>query len=139
LEWATTSPPPPQNFTFIPVATSRTPLWDTPELPVATGLSAERREILVTSLVESEPQCVEPSPRPSIWPFVTAMVVSVTLQTADAPLFGFTPLEDQQLAGLFLWVPGGAIYLAAGLWLLSRWLNHARMPARINNAIANRN
>jgi cytochrome c oxidase assembly factor CtaG len=43
-------------------------------------------------------------------------------QTQDAPLFGWTPLEDQQLAGLFMWVPGGAIYLAAGLWLLGRWL-----------------
>jgi putative membrane protein len=43
-------------------------------------------------------------------------------QTQDAPLFGWTPLEDQQLAGLFMWVPGGAIYLAAGLWLIGRWL-----------------
>ena len=48
-------------------------------------------------------------------------------QTQDAPLFGWTPLQDQQLAGLFMWVPGGAIYLAAGLWLLARWLNG---PAR---------
>lgn len=44
------------------------------------------------------------------------------LQTVDAPQFGLTPLEDQQLAGLFMWVPGGAIYLAAGLWLIGRWL-----------------
>jgi cytochrome c oxidase assembly factor CtaG len=44
------------------------------------------------------------------------------LQTADAPSFGLTPLEDQQLAGLFMWVPGGAVYLAAGIWLLARWL-----------------
>ncbi len=28
LEWATTSPPPPENFAAIPVATSRRPLWD---------------------------------------------------------------------------------------------------------------
>jgi len=28
LEWATTSPPPPENFSAIPVATSRRPLWD---------------------------------------------------------------------------------------------------------------
>lgn len=43
-------------------------------------------------------------------------------QTRDAYLFGLTPLQDQQLAGLFMWVPGGAIYLAAGLWLIGRWL-----------------
>ncbi|MBV9992350.1 MAG: cytochrome c oxidase assembly protein [Alphaproteobacteria bacterium] len=54
------------------------------------------------------------------------------LQTADAPLFGLKPLEDQQLAGLFMWVPGGAIYLCAGLWLLGRWL--VRPPlSRIGN------
>jgi putative membrane protein len=43
-------------------------------------------------------------------------------QTQEAPLFGWTPLEDQQMAGLFMWVPGSVFYLAAGLWLISRWL-----------------
>jgi cytochrome c oxidase assembly factor CtaG len=51
-------------------------------------------------------------------------------QTRDAPFFGWSPLEDQQLAGLFMWVPGGAIYLLAGLWLISRWLGSAR-PQRL--------
>jgi cytochrome c oxidase assembly factor CtaG len=46
-------------------------------------------------------------------------------QTADAPRFGLTPLEDQQLAGLFMWFPGGVIYLAAGL-LLAAWLASPR-------------
>ena len=50
------------------------------------------------------------------------------LQTADAPLFGLTPLEDQQLAGLFMWVPGGAIYLAAGLALAAAWLGSGKNP-----------
>jgi cytochrome c oxidase assembly factor CtaG len=50
------------------------------------------------------------------------------LQTHDAPLFGLTPLEDQQLAGLFMWVPGGAIYLCCGLALLYAWLS--RKPQR---------
>lgn len=31
--------------------------------------------------------------------------------------FGLTPIEDQQLAGLIMWVPAGAIYLIAGLYL----------------------
>lgn len=48
------------------------------------------------------------------------------LQTADAPAFGLTPLEDQQLAGLFMWVPGGALYLVAGLALGWLWLKAAR-------------
>jgi putative membrane protein len=50
------------------------------------------------------------------------------LQTHDAPLFGLTPLEDQQLAGLFMWVPGGAIYLCCGLALLYGWLSRRRPP-----------
>jgi putative membrane protein len=53
------------------------------------------------------------------------------LQTQDAPLFGLTPLEDQQLAGLFMWVPGGAIYLACGLGLLWAWLSH-RSPSALD-------
>jgi cytochrome c oxidase subunit 1 len=79
LEWATASPPPSYNFAYIPVCTDSQPLWATPEPPVATGLSAERREIVVTSLVEAEPQMVEAVVQPSIWPFVSALVISVAL------------------------------------------------------------
>lgn len=31
-------------------------------------------------------------------------------QTVDAPSFGLTALQAQQLAGLFMWIPGGAVY-----------------------------
>lgn len=30
--------------------------------------------------------------------------------------WGLTPLEDQQLAGLIMWAPAAALYLAAALW-----------------------
>jgi putative membrane protein len=39
--------------------------------------------------------------------------------------WGLTPLEDQQLAGLIMWVPGGIVYLAAGLWMFRLWLNES--------------
>ena len=39
-----------------------------------------------------------------------------------APLWGLTPLEDQQLAGLIMWVPGGLSYLLATGWLVIDWL-----------------
>ncbi len=42
--------------------------------------------------------------------------------TATAPAWGLTPLEDQQLGGLIMWIPGGAIYVIAGLALIGRWL-----------------
>jgi len=38
-------------------------------------------------------------------------------------VFGLTPLEDQQLGGLIMWVPGGAAYLAAALAIVGAWLS----------------
>jgi cytochrome c oxidase assembly factor CtaG len=37
--------------------------------------------------------------------------------------FGLTPEEDQQLAGLIMWIPGGLFHLAAALWFLAAWLS----------------
>lgn len=36
--------------------------------------------------------------------------------------FGLSPAEDQQLAGLLMWVPGGLVHAAAGIALLARGL-----------------
>jgi cytochrome c oxidase assembly factor CtaG len=36
---------------------------------------------------------------------------------------GLTPAEDQQLAGLLMWIPGGAFHGAAALVFLWKWLN----------------
>jgi putative membrane protein len=44
-------------------------------------------------------------------------------QTAYAPLFGLTPLEDQQLAGLVMWVPAGTLYAVTALAMLGLWLS----------------
>jgi cytochrome c oxidase assembly factor CtaG len=38
--------------------------------------------------------------------------------------FGLTPSEDQQLAGVLMWVPGGLVHAGAGLALLARWLRN---------------
>lgn len=37
--------------------------------------------------------------------------------------WGLEPLEDQQLAGLIMWAPAPAIYLAAALVIAGRWLS----------------
>ena len=42
-----------------------------------------------------------------------------------AQLWGITPIEDQQLGGLIMWVPAGLVYLAAGLALFAAWLRHS--------------
>jgi putative membrane protein len=41
-------------------------------------------------------------------------------ETAGA--FGLDPLADQQLGGLLMWVPGGASYVVAALFVAARWL-----------------
>jgi putative membrane protein len=42
--------------------------------------------------------------------------------------YGLSPRQDQQLAGLIMWIPGGGIYLAAALVLFTAWLK-ASEPA----------
>jgi putative membrane protein len=41
---------------------------------------------------------------------------------SDLDAFGLTPAEDQQLAGVLMWVPGGLVHAGAGLVLLARRL-----------------
>lgn len=46
-----------------------------------------------------------------------------------AASWGLTALEDQQLAGLIMWIPGGVIYAGAALAFAARWISgsaHAR-------------
>jgi putative membrane protein len=48
------------------------------------------------------------------------------LLTTDA--WGLTPLQDQQLAGAIMWVPGGLVYLGAAAVLVVRWLAAGPAP-----------
>lgn len=42
--------------------------------------------------------------------------------------WGLSPLEDQQAAGLIMWAPAAAVYLAAALLVLGRWLGPDARP-----------
>jgi putative membrane protein len=44
--------------------------------------------------------------------------------------FGLSPAEDQQLAGLLMWVPGGLVHAGAALALMRRLLTNADPDAR---------
>ncbi|MCW2241094.1 cytochrome c oxidase assembly protein [Azospirillum canadense] len=76
------------------------------------------------------------SGRPAFAAFGTSMhlvLLSFLLVFARGTLFpyhltttqpwGLSPLEDQQLGGLIMWLPGGLAYLAAALWAMARWLS----------------
>ena len=41
---------------------------------------------------------------------------------ATTAAWGLTPLADQQAAGLIMWAPAAAVYLAAALLVLGRWI-----------------
>lgn len=41
-----------------------------------------------------------------------------------------TPLEDQQIGGLIMWVPAGLVYIAAGLVLFAAWLRQSETMVR---------
>jgi len=45
--------------------------------------------------------------------------------------WGLTPLEDQQLGGLIMWIPGGAAYLIAALALLGNSLRESERRAPV--------
>jgi cytochrome c oxidase subunit 1 len=78
LEWATSSPPPPYNFAAVPCVDSLTPLWaDAEALPAYSGLREDRREILLTAATDAQPQIVWGMPAPSIWPFLSAVAITV--------------------------------------------------------------
>jgi len=44
--------------------------------------------------------------------------------------WGLSPVDDQQLGGLIMWIPAGAVYAAVGLALFGRWLATPR-PIRL--------
>jgi putative membrane protein len=46
---------------------------------------------------------------------------------ANLPLY---TLEDQQLAGIIMWVPGSLIYVAVAVWIVADWLRLAERRVR---------
>jgi putative membrane protein len=48
--------------------------------------------------------------------------------------WGLTPLEDQQLGGLIMWIPACTVYVVAGLALFAGWLRESERRALIREA-----
>jgi cytochrome c oxidase subunit I+III len=97
LEWATPSPPPHYNFLELPTVNGREALWDAePNQPIVGGVREDIPEVLVTHSLDSEPQYREESPGPSIWPFLTAIAVSIafiwSIFTAWGAVYGAIPV-----------------------------------------------
>ena len=63
--------------------------------------------------------------------------------SATTELFGLSPIEDQQIGGLIMWIPAGLVYMFAALVMFSGWLRESekrvvdretRMKAQISAA-----
>jgi cytochrome c oxidase assembly factor CtaG len=50
-------------------------------------------------------------------------------QTANAAPWGFTALQDQQLAGIIMWVPAGTVYAGAAFAFAALWIKHSSQAA----------
>jgi cytochrome c oxidase subunit I+III len=104
LEWSLPSPPPPYNHRWIPVVQGRSGLWErTADTPVVVGLDETRREVLVTTLMDAEPDNRQESPGPTIVPLLvglaTGFLLIMLVFTFQALWIGGIPL----LATLALW------------------------------------
>jgi cytochrome c oxidase subunit 1 len=90
LEWATTSPPASYSFAYIPVVEGRSALWDrSPEQPVVTGLRTDMREVLVTTLLDAEPDHRHRQPQPTVWPLLAALATGLFFITLVYTPWGF--------------------------------------------------
>jgi cytochrome c oxidase subunit I+III len=97
LEWATSSPPPHSNFIEPPTVSGREPLWDNPpDQPVVSGLRSDVRDVLVTYVLDAEPDHRTEFPEPSVWPFLTALATTAlfigSIFTPEAVPYGAIPL-----------------------------------------------
>lgn len=54
--------------------------------------------------------------------FAFAATPIYPIYVREALALGVSPLADQQLAGLIMWIPAGIVYLAFASWLFVRWL-----------------
>ena len=55
---------------------------------------------------------------------------------ARAAAWGIRPLEDQQMAGLLMWVPSGVIFMCLGLSLFAAWLGESERRAALSQTAA---
>jgi putative membrane protein len=85
--------------------------------PAARASGAVALGLLFTTMLHTSALGALLAVAPTAW-YAAAM---------PTPLYGLTPLEDQQLGGLVMWVPGSLAYLAAALAIARRWLT---MPRR---------
>lgn len=54
---------------------------------------------------------------------------------AGSRVWGLTRIEDQQLGGLIMWVPGGIVYLLGALYLMLKWIRESGLRVAKREAV----
>jgi cytochrome c oxidase subunit I+III len=99
MDWATTSPPPDEGYRVVPIVSSRYPLWEQKQLDrgdleyerIVHGLAESPtawRAQLVTSAITAEPQAIVHLARPSIWPLLAAIALTLNFVATLFDLVG---------------------------------------------------
>lgn len=52
-----------------------------------------------------------------------------TMPGENAARFSLTPLEDQQIAGLMMWLPANLVFFGIATFLFARWIGMGERPA----------
>jgi cytochrome c oxidase subunit 1 len=101
LEWTTSSPPPPHGFAELPTVRDRYPAWTSPpDQPVVHGVRDDRPELLVTRVIDAEPDHRTELPGSTRAPLLTALATGVAFIGSI-----FTPWA----------IPVGAVLVTAAL------------------------
>ena len=104
LEWAASSPPENYNFVRLPIVYSRHPLWtDRSQRGEVVGMNSGSRELLVTGVMDAEPEHRYRLPGSSIWPFVTALGFGIGLAASIFAFSGYYVASVLGGAGLIGW------------------------------------
>ena len=63
--------------------------------------------------------------------FSTTLWYPAYAATSGLTAFGTTPLEDQQLAGLIMWIPASLVFIVVGLAFFAEWLRESARRTRV--------
>ncbi|MCI0754904.1 cytochrome c oxidase assembly protein [Roseomonas vastitatis] len=99
----------------------------------ARGRRSNRRWYSTIASPTGSQQCSATGQLGALLTFAPRVLYGV--QTAQAGLWGLTPLEDQQLAGLVMWIPAGTVYAGAALPFFAAWLRRPGQAWRADNAL----
>jgi cytochrome c oxidase subunit I+III len=101
LEWALPSPPTPSPMREVFVVPSRYPMWQG-ELGKVVGLKSD--DLLVTRVVDAEPDHKTHMPGPSIAPFLAAVASGATIVTCIFTPWGLPIGAGLLMIALLLWM-----------------------------------